>query len=181
VTEPKSVLLRKLVELIQTTHFPEPGVLVSKDPDNYNLETAVEEIKTSLQEIGASRIPPGCRLPHQHYRDPIIHNLETKPDYEVIGITDSGVGRFEYYIRYTHDDIYVGVEAELYSGYSTIGKPKRVSQDVQLYEIVEGNTFYLHVMEFLIQKKLITEVGYATSRRKYLEAKAKLIDELLGH
>ncbi len=152
-------------------------VIVSNVPDyQYDIRQAMISLKFILQDSGISRIPPDCKLPHRHYRNPQIHDDLNERLYVVIGKDTINDIYGEFYIRDEGSGYIVGYEAvKVVNGVHSQNPDDRFSN--------EHNYFEMNPIHKLCRKaaKYLSEhhgSELANSRDAYERHKA-LSDQLL--
>ncbi len=156
---------------IEYTH-PEQG---------YNMQEELAVLKLLLQDAGISRIPPGCKLPHQHYRNPLIHDhLDSRQYivYEKATVQDNYV---EFYLRDEGTGYIVGYEAvKINSEYGGV-TGQRISHERSLFEVDMDSRLSLSAFKYLNDNGLGESIVQSRSfYEKYKTATEKFINELLS-
>lgn len=135
----------------------------------YDLQSAMTTLKFMLQDDGISRIPPGCKLPHQHYRNPAIFEDSERSVklYAVIDKFDHGDQYVELYVR---DDNRYGFMV----GYESLVKGKepnpltRHSTEKCLAELNEDTRMFKSAVKYL-SERLGKEFSMDDVKVKYAE------------
>lgn len=146
------------------------GQLVSAKTAEYDVYSSMTSLKFLLQDIGISHIPPGCKLPHQHYFNPLIHDVSDKL-YLVVDKLTHNKHYIEVYVRQDHTGFLVGYEAV-----NVNDNLDRISREFNLFELVPNSSLHTKAINGLSS---IGIVDLSNAKIKY-EQNRKAIDELIS-
>lgn len=148
------------------------SLVCNKPEHEYDLISAMTSLKYMLQDNGISRIPPGCKLPHLHYRNPDIFDDLKDSVYEIIDFID-GEQYIEVYIRYDSSNGYmVGYEA---LNKNAVAKEfKRASNERSYFELKPEGRIYTAATEWMNRIG-----GRVEAARIHYERHKAAVEELL--
>src|SRR5574343_1748323 len=149
------------------------NAIVSIKPDHeYDLRSALTSLKFLLQDSGISRIPPGCKLPHQHYYNPVIHDNLDNRLYVILEKKPLDGRYIEYYLRKSEYGYSVGYESSLGHAYSN-----KSSHEKNIFEIPPESHAYKMAIDYIATDPSINlEEAKATYQHQ-----VKLLEELINN
>lgn len=159
------------------------AIVVKSDHNLYELDGELNMLRHYLQDEEISHIPPEGRLPHTHYRDPVVFKQDGVKEGDLYVILEKATVQdnyVEYYLRIESGRIYVGFEAEINNdGYGkTIGE--RHSHEREYYGLGEESKKFKELAGAYIEQHISREVQ-VTAQEKYqrhLEANERLFSNL---
>jgi len=130
-------------------------IVSTKFEHEYDLPSALLSLKFLLQDAGISRIPPDCKLPHQHYRNPDIHDDLTPRMYVVLEKYTVQDNYIELYIREDNNGYMVGYESVKTTNEYYGGIPgTRTSHERSIFELKPDGRLHIAAMKYLNAKGL---------------------------
>lgn len=155
------------------TKLTTENTIVSTQPEYlYDLHSAMTSLKFALQDDAISRIPPNGKLPHKHYRNPLIFSRDPEETpYVVLEKFEKDDHYVETYLRLDGAIYHVGYESRKKISPDSFSKNPSSCEnhDVCLFEVDANSRLYKTAMEHLKEQGIVDLHEMYT---RYLERKA---------
>lgn len=147
------------------------SIVSTQSEYTYDVASARQSLKFILQDNGISRIPPGCKLPHQHYLNPDFHDLNRERFYVILDKKNLDKHYIEIYLREEGNGFIVGYESVL-SNAVEYTAANRASKEFSLFDLAPDGKLYTLAMNYVKANNLDIE----QSKNDYERHKKSLED-----